>query len=63
MAVAGNAQHELARGETGSNPSLNGLCGGTAARISRTRVIQRRIGANTRGPLTLQDELSDMLPG
>ena len=59
MTIGGNAQHDLVRRETGSDPSLDGPGGGASLNL-RTSVIQRSVGADTRGgsPLTLQNRLS-----
>lgn len=60
VTIAGNAKHDLVRGETSSGPSLNGLGGGAGLEV-RARVIQGSVGTDTRGPLTLRSELSDVL--
>lgn len=63
VAIAGNAQHDLVRGETCGNPSLDGL-DRRASLNSRARVVQRSVRTDTRGgsPLTLRNESSDVFP-
>ena len=61
VAVGGNTQHDLVRGETGSDPCLDGLGAGAGLNL-RTRIIQGSVGTDTRGssPLALENELSDV---
>jgi len=56
VAIGWNAQHDLVRGETGSDPCLDGLGAGAGWNLG-TRVIQRSVGTDTRGsrPLTLEN--------
>lgn len=61
VAIGWNAQHDLVRGETGSDPCLDGLGAGASLNLG-ARVIQRGVGTDTRGsgPLTLRNQLSDV---
>lgn len=61
MAVGGNSKHDLVRGDASSHPSLDGR-GRRTSLNCRTRVIQRRVGADAggSGPLALRNKLSDV---
>jgi len=61
VSIGGDTEYDLVRGDTGTDPSVNGLEGGTVRNLG-TSVIQRSVGTDTRGsPWTLQSGLSDVL--
>ena len=54
VSIGGDAKHDLVRGDSGTDPSVNGLDGG-AIRNLGTSVIQRSVRTDTRGsPWALQ---------
>jgi hypothetical protein len=60
VAISGDTQNDLVRGEAGIRPCLDGLDARTSRGLG-ARVIQRSIGTSTRftTPLTLKDESSN----